>query len=328
MYSPDRFKQSVIVTLARRAANRCSNPACYAVTSGPSEVPDESVNVGKAAHIFGAHPGSARYDPSMVSADRSSITNAIWLCGNCHKLIDDDPIRYPAGLLFEWLHAHERKIAAEVGKAAAETRDRYERRHLEEFGRLSYLAERLILEKGDYWEYLLTAEVIRFEIAPIVKRYNALKRGLYLKPMTRIDRESTPNWFSDKLEEMSRISEAFTELINNEIKRSWGAPGVAGDDLDIVTTSRLLGEACMATLSWEESVRFTQVGDIFKDIHHLYQGIAGTFLDQAEKIPKFLSDTIEQKPAAGTYELNLKFELPEDWAESIAAAVARAKEAM
>lgn len=84
----------------------------------------------------------------------------------------------------------------------------------------------------------------------------------------------------------------------------------------------------MATLSWEESVRFTQVGDIFKDIHHLYQGIAGTFLDQAEKIPKFLSDTIEQKPAAGTYELNLKFELPEDWAESIAAAVARAKEAM
>ena len=30
----DRFKQSVIVTLAKRAANRCSNPNCGAITSG------------------------------------------------------------------------------------------------------------------------------------------------------------------------------------------------------------------------------------------------------------------------------------------------------
>ncbi|WP_200894034.1 hypothetical protein [Xanthomonas sp. MUS 060] len=305
MSSPDRFKQSVIITLAKRAANRCSNPACHAITSGPSETPDESINLGEAAHIYGANPGSARYDPSMISADRSSITNAIWLCGNCHKLVDDDPIRYPAGLLFEWLHEHERKIAKEVGKAAAETRERYERRHLEEFGRLSYLAERLILEKGDYWKHLLTAEVIRFETTPIIKRYNALRRGLYLKPLTRIDRDRTLAWISDKSAEIAQIVHAFGELISSEIKRSWGEPGVAGDDLDIVTTSRLFGEVCMAALSWEESVRFARLDDIFKEVHYLYLGVAGAFLDNAEKIPKFLSDTIAQKPTSGTYELTL-----------------------
>ena len=93
----DRFKQSVIVTLAKRAANRCSNPNCGAITSGPTEEPNGSVNVGEAAHIYGANPGSARYDPDMTSTDRSAITNAIWLCSNCHKLVDDDPIKSQLG---------------------------------------------------------------------------------------------------------------------------------------------------------------------------------------------------------------------------------------
>jgi hypothetical protein len=170
MATEDRFKQSVVATLAKRAANRCSNPDCSAITSGPADAPDGSVNVGEAAHIYGANFGSARYDPDMASVDRSAITNAIWLCGNCHKLVDDDPAKYPAGLLFEWQKEHERRIAEQVGKVAAEVRQRYEKRHLEEFGRLSYLAERLIVEKGEYWEYLLTAEVLRYEIAPVIRR--------------------------------------------------------------------------------------------------------------------------------------------------------------
>jgi hypothetical protein len=94
MSSENRFKQAVITTLAKRAANRCSNPDCGAITSGPSMKRSGTVNVGEAAHIFGAHPGSARYDPAMTSVERADLTNAIWLCNNCHKLIDDDPLRY------------------------------------------------------------------------------------------------------------------------------------------------------------------------------------------------------------------------------------------
>lgn len=186
MASDDRFKQIVITTLAKRAANRCSNPDCGALTSGPTDDPAGVINVGESAHIYGANPGSARYDPAMESIDRSAITNAIWLCGNCHKMVDDDEVRYPAGLLFEWQRSHEQRIAEQVGKAGAEIRQRYEARHLEEFGRLSYLAERLIIEKGDIWEYQLTAEVLRFETVPVIRRWEALKRGLYMKPTIRV----------------------------------------------------------------------------------------------------------------------------------------------
>ena len=327
MSTEDRFKQSVIAILAKRAANRCASPECGAVTSGPTIEPNGSVNVGEAAHIYGAHPGSARYDEKMASSDRSAITNAIWLCGNCHKKIDDDPSRYPPGLLFEWQREHERQISEQIGKAAAEVRHRYEKRHLEEFGRLSYLAERLIIEKDAYWEYLLTAEVLRFEIAPTAQRWDALKRGLYTKPIQRIDREDSFSWLSDKSQEILLIVAAFSNLTNFELARTWGEPGVAGSDVDIVSACRLYGEVCSNTLLWEESVRFTRVDDDFSEVRDLFIGVAGEIIEQTAKIPRLLTEVITPKPTSGTYNLELTIALPAEWEKRVAAAMKRAERA-
>lgn len=328
MPAEDRFKQAVVTTIAKRAANRCSNPDCGALTSGPTDDPTGSVNVGEAAHIFGANLGSARFDPAMASADRSAITNAIWLCGNCHKLIDDDAVRYPAGLLFEWQRSHERRVSEAVGKAGAELRHRYEERHLEEFGRLSYLAERLIIEKGDYWEYRLTAEVLRFEMAPVLRRWNALKRGLYMKPCERLEKLDTIAWIRDKGTEVINIVHAYSELMNVEFARAWGEPGVAGSDIEIVTTCRLFREMCESALRWEEAVRFLTVDDIFEEVHALYIGIAGHMIDEAAKVPTFFAENLSDNPQPGTYTLNLTLELPEGWSENVAAALERATNAM
>ncbi|MCU7250342.1 hypothetical protein [Pseudomonas koreensis] len=325
MNKENRFKQSVIATLAKRAANRCANPECGAVTSGPTGESNGSVNVGEAAHIYGAHPGSARYDEKMDASDRGAITNAIWLCGNCHKRIDDDASRYPAGLLFEWQREHEKRISEQIGKTAAEVRHRYEKRHLEEFGRLSYLAERLILEKDEYWEYLLTAEVLRFEIAPTVQRWEALKRGLYTKQIKRIDKEETFTWLSDKSQEILLIVAAFTNLTNYELARTWGEPGVAGNDIDIVSVCRFYGEACANTLLWEESIRFSRVDDEFSDVRDLFIGIAGDVIEQTAKIPGFLTEMVVPRPTSGTYSLMLSIELPPEWEKKVTASLKRAQ---
>jgi len=135
-----RFKAIVIASIAKRAAHICSNPECGAITSGPTEDPSGTLNVGEAAHIFGANVGSARFDPSMPPVDRSDITNAIWLCRICHKLIDDDEIRFPSGLLFEWRREHEARIGEQVGKPGGGARDRFLKRHLGEFAGLSRLS--------------------------------------------------------------------------------------------------------------------------------------------------------------------------------------------
>jgi hypothetical protein len=114
----DDFTRRIVDTIFRRAGGICSNPDCSALTSGPAEDISKAVVVGEAAHIYGARAGSARFNPEMSTEEKSDITNAIWLCRNCHKVIDSDARRYSADLLFRWRHAHEKAITKRLGKAS------------------------------------------------------------------------------------------------------------------------------------------------------------------------------------------------------------------
>jgi hypothetical protein len=64
---------------------------------------------GKAAHIHGAAPGpgSRRYLESMTPAQRSDISNAIWLCAHHADLIDRDEVTYTADMLRAMKREHE-----------------------------------------------------------------------------------------------------------------------------------------------------------------------------------------------------------------------------
>jgi hypothetical protein len=98
----DDFSQAVKNVLAGRVANRCSNPACRAATSGPGLEPNTFSNVGVAAHITAASRGGARYDASLSTEERSSAANGIWLCQTCAHLVDTDELGYPVELLERW----------------------------------------------------------------------------------------------------------------------------------------------------------------------------------------------------------------------------------
>jgi len=90
----DDFPEKVKRVLADRAGHECS--ICRAATSGASLHDAAAVNnVGVAAHIAGARPGSARHDVSMTPAARADVTNGIWLCQTCAKMVDGDPVDWP-----------------------------------------------------------------------------------------------------------------------------------------------------------------------------------------------------------------------------------------
>lgn len=112
------FSKSTVETLARRARYQCSNPACGAQTAGPNSDSLKATIIGEAAHIKGAKPDAKRYDATMSDEERAEITNGIWLCRNCHGLIDRDEVRYSADLLVDWRRNHENRIHGELGARA------------------------------------------------------------------------------------------------------------------------------------------------------------------------------------------------------------------
>jgi len=98
----DDFDKKTQDSLAKRAGFLCSNHQCRRSTSGPHSDPTGTVNIGVAAHITGASLGGPRYDPRLTSAQRRQITNGIWLCQTCAKLIDSDVVKFTVGVLRQW----------------------------------------------------------------------------------------------------------------------------------------------------------------------------------------------------------------------------------
>ncbi len=116
----DDFSGKVKWHVARRVGLKCSNPDCRALTSGPTLDDSKSLNIGEAAHICAASPLGARYDPNMTPEERSHATNAIWLCRNCGKMVDNDEYRFPCELLQEWKAEAEDEALSEIGKTDGE----------------------------------------------------------------------------------------------------------------------------------------------------------------------------------------------------------------
>lgn len=114
MKIPDDFLEKTKRVLQDRAGNRCSNPECRALTSGPNAHPERATKTGVAAHITAASPGGPRYNPNLTSGQRRSAENGIWLCQTCAHFVDTDSLRYPVELLNDWRYQAEREADDET----------------------------------------------------------------------------------------------------------------------------------------------------------------------------------------------------------------------
>lgn len=103
----DDFSKSTKDLVARRAGFMCSRPVCQRATSGPTLQSTGAMNLGVAAHITAAAARGPRFDSSLAPADRRDISNAIWLCQNCAKMIDSDTRKFSVEVLLDWKETAE-----------------------------------------------------------------------------------------------------------------------------------------------------------------------------------------------------------------------------
>lgn len=96
-----------------RAANRCSYRFNGEICARPLTLDTytTSVVIGQECHIVGEKLGAARFIENFP--DRDSYSNAILLCGDHHKLIDDCRTRdqYPDHVIRNMKSEHEQAVA-------------------------------------------------------------------------------------------------------------------------------------------------------------------------------------------------------------------------
>jgi hypothetical protein len=323
MTTDGKFNPETIQTLSRRAALLCSNPDCGVLTSGPATDTISVINIGEAAHIYGRRNISARYNPELNMAEVSDITNGIWLCRNCHKLVDNDALRFPVELLFEWRRQHERAVTARLGKPGEQLREKVRAEQMELFESASRLAQQIVLDRPPMWEFKLAAEILRTGLGTTYQGWQQLKQGMYIRKSTIIPDRDLPTWFSAKFSDLSSFIQAMMPLLK-ALNQSFGEQGQAGSDKEILSTCTLIVATANNLLEWEEDVRFVHVSEKYRDVLATMRGVAGQQLDQLLRIPGELSKIVSMENPEGFHKIDLVFTMPDGFVENFRASLERA----
>lgn len=327
---PD-FNQKTIDTLAKRAAFICSNPDCRVSTVGPNSDPKKSTVIGEAAHIFGARPKSKRYRSKMTDVARAEITNAIWLCRNCHKLIDTDENKYSNEILFSWREEHEKYTQCELGSASE--RIQFEQENLKSllFKDYSPSIRRIVIDKPSGWEWRLSAELMRYLNQPVFRKMDDLREELYIKPQKYINEEEVFDWVREWLAEASNMLSPAVGLIE-KLNKSWGKPGEEGNEEEILHITCLIRDHLEQIVLCEEKVYFVNYPEEFDKVFDLLKNTLGSQAKKLEDIPDSLDEAVSsfETNHEGTVEnpykieKSIEFDLPKGWGKKISRELKRA----
>lgn len=102
-----KYPVSDVKLLWGLAAARCCFPACHVECVEQATEQDQSVVLGKIAHIVAHSEEGPRADPSFPIERRDRYENWVLLCGRHHDVVDGQPNTYTVADLRHWKTKHE-----------------------------------------------------------------------------------------------------------------------------------------------------------------------------------------------------------------------------
>ena len=277
------FPKATVQHLSLRASHLCSNPQCRRVTSGPKDEAEGSVNIGEAAHISGASPNSKRFDSDLRDFERSSISNGIWLCATCHKMVDDDAEYYTVKMLYKWKREHEESIKQQLGYQSGEEETRKQIAEL--MVNHSDAALQIALDKPQNWEWLLLIQMWREETEWARSEYDKLDRDLWFTNIYTVEPQETPSWIQRKIRDFEQILKYMSAVVNSEIYKGLGPPGKPGSVVESVKAIEHLHVVFQAVLDWDKDSMSARFHEKIDDHRKAYCDTTPFILDRLSFLP-------------------------------------------
>lgn len=248
----------------------------------------------------------------MTPAERSDITNGIWLCRTCAKLIDSDEVKYTVEILYEWKRTHEARIERQISGLGWQREIR--ERSVRAFTNESAAALQIAIDKPEYWEYLLTVELLRHKLSDTKRNFNDLERGLLFKPTRLIvDSDEFNIWIRGKLNDLNALIRLLTLATTEELQAAYGNSVDGGDALEILRATNKIAEGCSWLLDWEIDLHFTEFPNGFESIKEIMKGWAKEFQTEMNRIPDEIAKIFNSPSVSeGTYVINLVFRSPKN----------------
>jgi len=277
-------------------------------------------SVGVAAHICAASPGGPRFDPMMISAERTSIENGIWLCAAHAVLIDRDVARFPVDVLRAWKSQHEAYVREHAGKEGP-------RRAEIKLGgnRISDAAARIAMARARGWEYKLLNQMLRDEISALQNAVRDLRYRIRTQPVRSIRLRALVAELRRTNELAESLVNLITQLLGPALADAIGPPGVAGDPEAIAYVARRLGDAYKSVV--DNGVQWLHTScdwDVDNAIANMATRYLSGFASAIEGLPGQIDRAIDVASARdgegrARVEIAVQIEIPQELADALCA---------
>lgn len=120
----------------------------------------------------------------------------------------------------------------------------------------------IVLEKPRMWEYILFGEAIFYYISLLSDVKRDYVHGLtFCQPNILSTTSDITKWINTKLEELSKIVDNLSAVINKVLPTALGEPGVPGNDDYILYAAERFAACYGELLTWNSEFRALTVGD-------------------------------------------------------------------
>ena len=109
----------------------------------------------------------------------------------------------------------------------------------------------LALRREQYWEYRLFGTVLEEELDRLAPLRREIEHGLASEDVSFVDLVDLESWVQDRVEEVSRLVQTASTIIDSYMPQAFGQDGMPGDPTEIVAVARRLAQV------WEDGARWT-----------------------------------------------------------------------
>lgn len=252
----------------------------------------------------------------MSDLERAAISNAIWLCSNCHTIIDKDADRFPANLLLAWRTNHEDRTRKLIGTRGDEVRASVEDEIMSKYVDLPPHIRQVIRDKPEMWEFMLSAEALDHYLTGTMRHASDLEQGLVVRKIDLLPPDQFTRWVSNKMAELQHAVKALAKIMK-QLQAAWGEPGQPGDVDAILHACDLYARCGHFFVHMAEEAAFTAAPEGFEKVAALVSQGASHPVYKLPELSEFLREFLSRDVREGTHTFNLEIDLPDGWSEAL-----------
>jgi hypothetical protein len=172
-------------------------------------------------------------------------------------------------------------------------------------------ARSLALQQGEFWEFLLTEELLRSKLPTIEKEYSEFDQTLLLVPKKYFTGREFVNWLGEKTPELTFLIERMARCVDEKLPDSWGKRGESGDAIQILTAVDEIIDGCRTARNWELDICSAEPPVNLKRLGASLRGTTSFVIDDVKSFLTELSRAIESfRMGERSLQIHLVFSTP------------------